>query len=79
LVKTGAEDEGQPSDIMKITAPDGLGDIGNLGLSPSEAKLSLAGIQGEVVATRAKHYAVRRPDCHAAAAFATSRTIGIMR
>jgi hypothetical protein len=63
LMKPGAEDEGQPSDIMKIIEPDDLGDIGNLGLSPSEVKLSLASIKREAVATQAKHYAVRRPDC----------------
>jgi hypothetical protein len=53
-MKTGAEDEGQPSDIMKIIAPHGLGDTANLGLRPSEVKLSLASIKREVVATQAR-------------------------
>jgi hypothetical protein len=48
---------------MKIYRPDGLSDIGDLGLSLAEAKLLQAGIQREVVAAQAKGHAVRRPDC----------------
>src|SRR5260370_38908480 len=63
LVKTGAEGEGQCTDVMKINRPDDLGDIADLGLTLAEGKLLLAGIQREIVAPQARDHAVRRPDC----------------
>lgn len=63
LVKTGAEGDGQSTDVMKINKPDDLGDIATLGMSLAEAKLLLAGVQREIVAAQARAHAVRRPDC----------------
>ena len=63
LVKAGAGGEGQGTDVIEIAKPDGLGDIANLGLSLSEAKLLLAAIQQEVVAAQARDHAIRRPSC----------------
>jgi hypothetical protein len=48
---------------MRITRPDDLGDLGDLGLTLAEGKLLLAGIQQEIVAAQARVHAVRRPDC----------------
>jgi len=63
LVKIGVEGEGPCTDIMEIRRPDDLVDIANLGLTLSEAKRLLAGVQREVVAAQARDQAVRRPDC----------------
>lgn len=63
LVKTGAEGDGQSTDVMEINKPDDLGDIATLGLSLAEAKLLLAGVQREIVAAQTRAHAVRRPDC----------------
>ncbi len=63
LVKIGAEGEGPCTDIMEINRPGDLADIANLGLTLSEAKRLLAGVQREVVAAQAREHAVRRPDC----------------
>jgi len=63
LVKTGAEGEGPCTDVMEINRPDDLADIANLGLTLSEAKRLLAGVQREIVAAQIKEHAVRRPDC----------------
>jgi hypothetical protein len=63
LVKTGAEGDGQSADVIEINKPDDLGDIAHLGLSLSEAKMLLAGVQREIVAAQARAHAVRRPDC----------------
>ncbi len=63
LVKIGAEGEGPCTDIMEIRRPDDLVDIANLGLTLSEAKLLLAGVQRAIVAAQARDHAVRRPDC----------------
>ncbi len=62
LVKIGVEGEGPCTDIMEITRPDDLVDIANLGLTLSEAKLLLAGVQREIVAAQARSHAVRRPE-----------------
>ncbi len=59
----GAEGEGLCTDIMEINRPDDLVDLANLGLSLSEAKRLLAGVQREIVAAQAREHAVRRPDC----------------
>jgi len=63
LVRTEADGEKQPVDVMKINRPDDLGDIANLGLTLAEAKLLLAGLQREIVAAQAKGHAIRRPEC----------------
>jgi len=63
LVKTGAEGEDPDTDLMEIKKPDGLGDIANLGLTLSEAKLLLANVQREIAAAQAREHVVRRPDC----------------
>ena len=63
LVKTGAEGEGQCTDVMEIIRPDDLGDIADLGLTLTEAKLLLADVQQEIVAAQAREHAVRRRNC----------------
>ena len=63
LVKTGAEGEGQATDVMEIDRPDDLGDIANLGLTLSEAKQLLAVLQQEIVAAQARTHSVLRPNC----------------
>ena len=63
LVKTGAEGEGQCTDVLEIIRPDDLGDIADLGLTLTEAKLLLADVQQEIVAAQAKRHAARRPNC----------------
>ena len=63
LVKVGVEGEGSCTDILEITRPDGLRDIANLGLTLSEAKRLLAGVQREIAAAQARSHAVRRPEC----------------
>ena len=63
LVKTGAEGDGQSTDVMEIIKPDDLGDIATLGLRLAEAKLLLAGVQREIVAAQTRAHVVRRPDC----------------
>ena len=63
LVKTGVEGEALGTDLMEIRRPDGLGDIADLGLTLSEAKLLLANVQREIAAAQARDHVVRRPDC----------------
>jgi hypothetical protein len=63
LVKTGAEGDGQSTDVLEIKKPDNLFDIADLGLSLAEAKLLLAGVQREIVAAQARAHAVLRPTC----------------
>jgi len=63
VVKIGAEGEGPCTDVMEINRPGNLVDIANLGLTLSEAKRLLAGVQREIVAAQIKEHAVRRPDC----------------
>jgi len=63
LVKIGAEGEGPCVDVLKISRPDDLVDIANLGLTLAEAKRLLAGVQREIVAAQARTHAVRRPEC----------------
>ena len=45
VVKTGAEGEGQCTDVMEIIRPADLGDIADLGLTLADAKVLLAGLQ----------------------------------
>ena len=63
LVKTGADGEGQCTDVMEIIWPDDLGDIADLGLTLTEAKLLLADVQQEIVAAQAREHAVCRRNC----------------
>jgi hypothetical protein len=63
LVKTGAEGEGQTTDVLEIDRPDDFGDIANLGLTLCEVKQLLAALQHEIVAAQARTHAVLRPDC----------------
>jgi hypothetical protein len=63
LAKTGVDGEAQGTDLMEIRRPDGLGDIANLGLTLSEAKLVLANVQREIATAQARDHVVRRPDC----------------
>jgi len=62
-VKTGAEGEGPCTDVLEITRPEDLRDIGNLGLTLVEAKQLLAGVQREIVAAQTSEHADRRPSC----------------
>ena len=61
LVAAGGE--GPWVDVMEISKPDGLGDIGNLGLTLAEAKHLLAQVQREISIAQAAEHAVRRPVC----------------
>ncbi len=63
LVRIGVEGEEPCTDVMEINRPGDLVDVANLGLTLSEAKRLLAGVQREVVAAQIKEHAVRRPDC----------------
>ena len=68
LIEAGADGQCQCIDVLKIVRPDDLGEIGNLGLTLTEAKLLLAAVQQEVVAAQARDHAVRRPDCRSCGA-----------
>ena len=68
LVKTGADGEKQAIDVVTITRPDDLAEIGNLGLTLAEGKRLLAALQQEIVAAQARDHAVRRPDCRSCGA-----------
>jgi hypothetical protein len=48
---------------MENGKPDDLGDIANMGLSLSDAKLLPARVQREIAAAQARDQAVYRPDC----------------
>ena len=63
LVGTGADGQSRSFDVMPISRPDGLGEIANLGLTLTEAKLLLAQVQQQVVAMQAHDHAMFRPDC----------------
>jgi len=62
LVKIGAAGAGPCTDVMEIRRPGDLVDIANLGLTLTEAKRLLAGVQREIVAVQARTHAVRRPS-----------------
>jgi hypothetical protein len=62
LVKIGADGEGRFADIMKISRPDDLDDIANLGLTVADGKQVLAGLQQEIVAAQARSQSVRGPS-----------------
>jgi hypothetical protein len=63
LVGTGVDGQSRGFDVMKISRPDGVGDIANLGLTLAEGKLLLTGVQQGVVAAQADSHATLRPDC----------------
>ncbi|CAH2605645.1 protein of unknown function (plasmid) [Rhodovastum atsumiense] len=63
LVETGADSDGQGTDVMEIAKPADLRDIANLGLNLAEAKELLTAIQRAVVAAQTREHAVRRPTC----------------
>jgi hypothetical protein len=63
LLKLGADGEEPLGDVMKINRPDDLDDIANLGLTVTDGKRVLAGLQREIVAAQAGSHAVRRPKC----------------
>src|SRR3984957_14100539 len=63
MVGTGADGQSRSFDVMPISRPDGLGEIANLGLTLTEAKLLLAQVQQQVVAMQAHDHAMFRPDC----------------
>ena len=63
LVGTGIDGQSRSCEVMAITRPDGLGDIANLGMTLSEAKLLLVQVQQQLVAEQANTHATFRPDC----------------
>ena len=63
LVGTGNDGQSRSFDVMAISRPDDLGDIGNLGLTLAEAKQLLVSVQQEIVAAQANTHAMFRPDC----------------
>jgi hypothetical protein len=64
LAKIGADGEEHWVDVAQIARPGDLGDIANLGLTMTEGKLVLAGLQQEFVAGQDReHAAVCRPGC----------------
>src|SRR3954452_6805392 len=63
LVGTGTDGQARSFDVMPISRPGGLGEIANLGLTLTEAKLLLAQVQQQVVAMQAHDHAMFRPDC----------------
>src|SRR3954452_10196010 len=63
LVETGTDSRARSVDVLEISRPNDLGDIGNLGLTLPEAKQLLARVQQAVVAAQAHQHAVLRPDC----------------
>ena len=63
LVETGTDSRARSIDVLEISRPNDLGDIGNLGLTLPEAKQLLAHVQQAVVAVQAHDHAALRPDC----------------
>src|ERR1700749_3033291 len=63
LVGTGMDGHFRSDEGMVITRPDGLGEIADLGMTLSEAKLLLAQVQRQMVADQATSHAMLRPDC----------------
>src|ERR1700733_9712301 len=63
LVETGIDGQSRISDVMEINRPDGLSDIGHLGLTLAEAKQLLARVQQEVVAAQTDKHGRLRPNC----------------
>jgi hypothetical protein len=63
LVKNGAKDPFDGVDVLEIDRPEDLGDLADLGLTLSQGKHLLAGVQQAVVAARSRDHAARRPKC----------------
>ena len=63
LVGMGSDGQSRSSDMMEIRRPDGLGYIAKLGMTLSEAKQLLVGVQQRLVAEQANAHAMCRPDC----------------
>ena len=61
LVSLGADGAERSTDVLRITRP---GDLTDLGLTLAEGKQLLGGLQQEIVAAQARVHALRRPDCH---------------
>jgi hypothetical protein len=62
LMKIGAEGVEQDTDVMEINLPHDLGDLAHLGLTLTEAKLLLAGVQREIVGQQVRGDAIRPPE-----------------
>ena len=60
LVETGIDGQSRSSDVTEINRPDGLADIGHLGLTLAEAKQLLARI---LVTAQADRHGLIRPNC----------------
>jgi hypothetical protein len=68
LVETGIDGSSRSVDVLEIVSRSDPGDIGALGIAPSEDKQLLALIQEEVVAAQCRDHATRRPSCRSCAA-----------
>lgn len=62
LIKTGPESEGPYTDVVEINLPHDLGHHAHLGLTLSEAKLVLAGVQRAIGAALVGDEAVQPPE-----------------
>jgi hypothetical protein len=62
LVKIDVEGVEQDTDVTEINLPHDLGDLAHLGLTLTEAKLLLAGIQREIVGEQVRSDAIRGPQ-----------------
>jgi hypothetical protein len=63
LVETGIDRPPRVIDVLDIRPRGDLGDIANLGLTLSEAKQILPGLQQTLVAIQTDDHAVQRPVC----------------
>jgi hypothetical protein len=62
LVKIDVEGVEQDTDVTEINLPHDLGDLAHLGLTLTEAKLLLAGIQRAIVGEQVRSDAIRPPE-----------------
>lgn len=62
LIRTGPESEGPYTNVVEINLPHDLGHRANLGLTLSDAKLVLAGVQRAIGAAQIKDEAVQPPE-----------------
>ena len=62
LMKIDADGVEQDTDVMEINLPYDLGDLAHLGLTLTEAKLLLAGVQRELVGQQVRGEAIRPPE-----------------
>jgi hypothetical protein len=63
LVETESDGVTRSVDLIELQRPSGLAEIADLGLTLSEARQLLAGVQQVVVAAQVREHAARRPDC----------------